>query len=421
MPEVRTLDNGLRVVVTQVPHARSVAISVYMATGARHEAPQEAGLSHFVEHLCFKGTERRPLPQDIAVEVDALGGGMNAATEREFTVYYARVTEEHAERAMDLLADIVRHSLFAQPEIERERGVILEELAAVEDSPDEQAGILLDGLLWPGQAHGRDIAGSPQTVQSITPSRLVDFYRQQYVANAAVVSIAGALPEQAAMALVERALGDWSWGEPAGWSPAREEPHGARSQAIVKQTEQAHLSLGMRGLSAVDDDRYAADLLSALLGDGMSSRLFSRLREELGLCYDIHTFTGYLRDAGMFGVYAGVDPDKAREAVCEIVGELSRVREPVPHDELRRAQEMARTRLQLRMEDTRAVAGWYGAQEVLDLPRLSPDEAIARSDAVTVEDVQRVAARLFNDERLHLAVVGPFEGLDLLDGVSLGG
>ena len=418
---MQTLDNGLRLVVTPMAHARSIAISIYVAAGARYEQPQDAGLSHFVEHLCFKGTERRPRPQDIAVEIDNLGGTINAATDREFTVYYAKVTPELAEPALDMLADLLRRSLFREQEIERERGVILEELASIEDSPDEQVGVLLDGLLWPGQPLGRDIAGTPQSVSAATPARLIEHYRAQYVANATVISVAGAIDAAGAAALVERALGDWAPGAPSVWLPAEEEPRGERVGTIVKQTEQVHISFGMRGVSFEDEDRFPLDVLSLVLGEGMSSRLFARLREQLGLCYDIHSFVSHLRDTGLFGLYAGVDPEKAREAACEIVTELRRALQPVAQEELERAQRLLRTRVQLRMEDTRAVSGWYGAQEILDLPPMTPEQAVARADAVTVEDVQRVAARVIVDEGLHYAFVGPLDGAELLDGVSIDG
>ena len=416
---LHTLDNGLRVVFSPVPHARSVSVSVYLTTGARNEQPHEAGIAHFVEHLCFKGTQRRPRPQDVAIEVDALGGGANAATDREFTVYYARVTPEHVERAVDLLADMVRNSLFRTEEIERERGVILEELAAVEDAPDEHVGIVLDGLLWPEQAHGRDVGGTAETVRAIAPERLIEFYRQQYVADAAVVSIAGALDEDAVMPLVRAAFGDWEPGAAVGWARSQDEPRGARVRTIAKQTEQAHVAFGFRALSAVDEDRYALELLSTVLGEGMSSRLFTRLREELGLCYDIHSFAGHLRDAGSFGVYTGVDPVNASEAVAEVIAELRRLRQAVSADELARAQEMVRTRLQLRMEDTRAVSGWFGVRETLDLPHETPEQARDRSSAVTVDDLARVAQRVLVDDELHLAVIGPVDGAALIEGRTL--
>jgi predicted Zn-dependent peptidase len=409
VPEVVTLENGLRVVASPMAHARSVSISVYVAAGARYEAaPADAGLSHFVEHLCFKGTARRPNPRAVAVEIDALGGSINAATDRELTVYYAKVIPEHAEQALDMLVDVVHASLFRDEEIERERGVILEELAAVEDAPDEQVGIVLDGLLWPDQPIGRDVAGTPASVTAIETDRLREYYREQYVANGVVIALGGAIEADAAHELVRRTSSGWASGTAAtDWVRAQAQPEGARVQVLAKDTEQAHLSLGMRGLDASDEDRYALGLLSVVLGEGMSSRLFMRLREELGLCYDVHSGASYLRDAGTFAIHAGVDPANTLATVEEIVRELGRVRSTVTAEELQRAQQLVRSRVQLHMEDSRAVSGWYGTRVALDLPLRDPDESVACYERVTLEDVGRVAERLIREDALHLAVVGP--------------
>ena len=308
-PQVSTLDNGLQLVLTELPYARSVSISIYLRAGQRYEAaPEDAGISHFVEHLCFKGTERRPGPRLVAAEIDSLGGSFNAATDRELTVYYGKVTPDRFPEALDLLVDMLRGSQCRDEEIERERGVILEELAAVEDAPDEHASVLLDGLLWPGEPLGRDIAGAPRSIDALSGERLRGYYRSQYVANAVVVSIAGALPAAEARERAANAVADWPAGEPAGWVPAGGQPPGPLLRLLEKETEQAHLGLGLRGLDSRDEDRHALALLSIVLGEGMSSRLFIRLREELGLCYDVHSSAAYLRDTGAFSVHAGVDP-----------------------------------------------------------------------------------------------------------------
>ncbi len=416
-PSLTTLPNGLRLLVTPMPHAHSVAISVYLAAGSRFEhTTEDAGVAHFLEHICFKGTERRPRPLDVSIEIDAIGGTINAATNRELTVYYAKVTPEHQERALDVLLDMLRNSLCLDHEIERERGVILEELAAVEDSPAEQAGIQLDALLWADQPHGRDIAGTPQSVTSLDRDLIRAYYHGQYVANAAVISIAGAVDVEQTRALVERYAGDWRSGTPCNWVPNIETLRGPRTRVLQKDTEQAHLSIGMTGLDAHDPDRYALDLLSVVLGEGMSSRLFARLREELGLCYDIHTYLAHLLDTGMFAVYAGVDPDNAVAAVREISKELCRARQPITADELERAKAVARARVLLRIEDSRAVSALYGSQAVLELPLVSPEQTLARSAAVTIEDVERVATRVIRDDGIHLSVVGPIPDEDTLDG-----
>lgn len=421
MPEPVVLANGARVLVLPMPHARSVALSAYVAAGSRYEQDAEAGLSHFVEHLAFKGTERRPRPQDISIEIDSVGGSINAATEREYTLYYAKVTPRHTRQTLDMLIDMLRNSLFLPAEIERERGVILEELAAVEDSPDEQVGILLDGLLWPGQAHGRDIGGTPATVKAISQERLVEYYRSQYVPNATVVAIAGAVTEADGLALAHELLDDWAPGTPATWQPNVDVP-GPRVRLTAKDTEQAHLSLGMIGASSRDPRRFALGVLSVIVGEGMSSRLFLRLREELGLCYDIRSSLTQLLDTGSFGVYAGVDPTNAIESLREIGKELQRAREPVSHAEFERAKVLLSARLELFMEDTQAVAGWYGGRAIRGLPLVTPEETIAAYEAVTLDQVTAVAHEVLTDEHLRVAVVGPFEAAEpLLDAVHIDG
>ena len=420
-PVMHTLSNGLRLLVTTMPYARSVAVSVYFAAGSRYEPTEaEAGLSHFLEHLCFKGTTRRPKPMDISMELDAIGGNINAATNRELTVYYAKVTPEHLEQATDVLADMLRNSLLVDSEIERERGVILEELAAVEDSPTEQVGVLLDATLWPDQPHGRDVAGTERSVTEMPNPRIVDYYRRQYVPNATVISIAGAISPDEALNLVERHFGDWAPGEPVDWVRNREEPRGPRIALLEKDTEQAHVSFGMRALSSTDDERYALDLYSIILGEGMSSRLFSRLREELGLCYDIHSYMSTLLDTGMLGVYAGVDPANTTATVREISRELARSLHAIAPDELSRAKAVSRSRTQLRLEDTRSVSAMFGSLAVLGLPIRTPEEALARSQAVTLDDVRLVAARVIREDAMHLAIVGPVDGDPLDAAFSLG-
>ena len=415
-PQVSTLDNGLQLVLTELPHARSVSISIYLRAGQRYEAaPGDAGISHFVEHLCFKGTERRPGPRLVAAEIDGLGGSINAATDRELTVYYAKVTPDRFPEALDLLVDMLRGSQCRDEEIERERGVILEELAAVEDAPDEHASVLLDGLLWPGEPLGRDIAGAPRSIGALSGERLRDYYRSQYVANAVVVSIAGALPAAEASERTAHAVAGWPAGEPAGWVRAGGQPPGPLLRLLEKETEQAHLGLGLRGLDSRDEDRHALALLSIVLGEGMSSRLFIRLREELGLCYDVHSSAAYLHDTGAFSVHAGVDPANAAETVREIVAALACLRSPLEAAELARAKQVVRSRIQLQLEDTRSVSAWHGSRLALGLPLRQPEEAIAGFERVTLEDVERVARRLVRGDRLQLAVVGPIADASALE------
>ncbi|MCH7718951.1 MAG: insulinase family protein [Chloroflexi bacterium] len=404
-----TLANGLRVLTAPMPHTRSVAVSLYVGAGSRYETDEQAGLSHFVEHLCFKGTERRPTSQEISEVIDSVGGVINAATDRELTVYYSKVGRPHFELALDVLADLIRHPLFAADEVEKERQVIIEELAMVADSPAQQVDVLLDETIWPEQPLGRDVAGSEASVNGLSREMAVAYLQRQYVPNNTVVSVAGAVTHEEAVERVSRVLGDWPPGEPGDWFPAVDGQAGPRTSLKYKATEQAHLSLAVRGLSLQHPDRYALSLLSVLLGEGMSSRLVLELRERRGLCYDVHSYVSYFLDTGAFAVYVGVDPARAQEALKVLLEELLRLRDQgVAEEELARAKELAKGRMLLRMEDTRTVSDWRGAQELLTGHIRTVDEVTELIDGVTVEEVRRVARQLLVSDGLNLAVVGPF-------------
>ena len=392
-----------------MPSTHSVSLSIYVGAGSRYETDAQAGLSHFVEHLCFKGTERRQTPREISEVIDSVGGIINAATDRELTVYYCKVPRQHFELALDVLTDLVRHPLFALDEFEKERQVILEELAMIADSPPQQVDVLLDETVWPDQPLGRDVAGSEASVRALTRDMALDYLRQQYVPNNVVVSIAGAIGHGEAVESVDSVMGDWSSGEPATWLPALDGQVAPRVAVKYKATQQAHMSLAVRGLPLQHPDRYALNMLSAVLGEGMSSRLVQELRERRSLCYDVHSYVSYFQDTGAFAVYTGVDPGRVDEALSALLGELARVRDGgVTSEELSRARELVKGRLLLRMEDSRAVSDWLGGQELLTGKVRTVEEVIAQIDAVTEEDVRRIARRLLITEQLNLAVVGPF-------------
>ena len=403
------LPNGLRVLVAPMPHTRSVSVSIYVAAGSRYETPVQAGLAHFIEHLCFKGTERHPTPQEISQAIDGVGGSINAATDRELTVFYCKVAKPHFQLAMQVLSDLVRRPLFEPEEVEKERKVVIEELAMVADSPFQLVDVLLDETLWPDQPLGRDVGGSEASVRGLTRDMTLDYLHRQYVPNNAIVAIAGAVEYDEAVGLVSDNLGDWPRGVPAGWFPVVNGQHEARAAVKYKSTEQAHLCLAVRGLALQHPDRFGFSLLSVVLGEGMSSRLALELRERRGLAYDVHSYLSSFQDAGSLTIYAGVDPTNAESALDLLLAEMARMRdEPVPEEELSRAKELQKGRLWLRMEDTRAVSDWMGAQELLMGRVRSVDEVAALIDAVTAHDVQRIARTLFVSAQLNLAVVGPF-------------
>lgn len=404
-----TLDNGLRIVSAPMPSTRSVSVSLYVGAGSRYERPEEAGISHLIEHLVFKGTERRPTPQEISEIIDGVGGVMNAGTDRELTVYYAKVARPHFELAADVLTDMLRHPLMAAAELEKERKVVIEELASIGDSPAQLVDILLDATMWPDQPLGRDVAGTEASVSALTREGTLDYLRRQYVPNNIVVAVAGAIEHDEVVQFMHGALGDWPQGTPSAWIPAVNGQDEPRVAVMYKRTEQAHIEIAVHALSHQDPDRFALDLISVILGEGMSSRLFMELREKRALCYDVHSFASHYLDTGSFAVYAGVDPKKTVEATQALIEELARMRaNGISDEELHKAKELSKGRLLLRMEDTRSVSGWLGGQEMLNRIIRTPDQIVEFIEAVTSDDVRRVARKLLLETQMSMALVGPF-------------
>jgi len=406
--ERTVLPNGLRVISSSMPHTHSVSLTVYVGAGSRYEQTADAGVSHFTEHMLFKGTEKRPSAKEIAEAVDGVGGLMNGATDREYTVYYIKVARPHMDLALDVLFELVRRPLISATEMEKERGVVVEELAMVADSPAQMADLLLDSLLWPENPLGRDIAGTPDSVNGMSRDTLLVYLRQQYVPNNVVLSVAGNITHEEVVHAANSGLGDWDTGTAGTWIPAGSQ-NGSRLGVTYKKSEQAHVVIAMPGLALDHPDRHSLSFLSVILGEGMSSRLFMELREKRGLVYDVSSFTSHFLDTGSFNVYTGVDPKNAQEAVKLILEELGRLNTEGPTEaELTKAREMSRGRLMLRMEDTRSVGGWVGAQELLLGKVRTVEDAIQEMEAVTLEDLQRVARDVIDPGQAYLAVVGPY-------------
>ena len=411
-PHQYTSANGTKIIVTPIPHAKSVGISIYIKSGSRYEKhPEIAGISHFLEHICFKGTIKRPTPRDISFAIDSLGGTINAATYREMTCYYAKVANEFTYETIELLLDMVQNSLCLNEEIERERSVILEELAAVQDNPAELSSLLVDSLIWHNQPHGRDIAGNEASVSNISQETIINTYKEQYVANNAIISIAGAINSEESIALISEKIDEWKPGQPSQWIPSHSSINN-RSELLTKDTGQTHINIGMNGISSVDQRRYALDLFSICLGEGMSSRLFLKLREDLGLCYDVHSYSAQLLDTGMFGIYAGVESSNIEKAVTHIRSELEKLANPLEEFELERAKSIIRSRIELSMENTRAVSSWYGALATLGQQLLSPENALDNYAKVTTKDIQNLFQEIYSPNKTFLAVVGPFETIE---------
>ena len=401
------LPNGLRVLTAPMPTTRSVSIGFYIGAGSRYESDDEAGVSHYLEHMLFKGTEQRRTPKEISETIERVGGFMNASTDREATVYWARVAHPHFELALGLLSDMLLNSTFEPEEIEKERQVIIEELHTINDVPSQRAYLLADAALWPGQPLGRDIAGTPESVGGMQRGTLLDYMGQQYDPANSVLAIAGRVDEDRALDLVSSLLSGWSQRNPRSWIRAEEKPDPNRCTIEYRRTEQSHICLTFPGVPSTDPQRHAVDVLNALLGEGMASRLFLELRENRGLVYEVSSSSLHLRDCGAMTVYAGADPRRCPEAVGAILHELARVVDGLEESELERARELVKGRLLLRLEDTRGVSGWLGAQELLLDRVYDPEEVVARLDALTVDDLLQAAHRVLRPESFRLAIVGP--------------
>jgi len=404
-----TLDNGLRIVTTTMPHTRSVSICFFIGVGSRYESEDEAGISHFIEHLLFKGTSKRATAKEISETIEGVGGMLNGGTDKESTLYWARVAQPHFPLALDLLVDILLHSKFEPQEIERERQIIIEEINMTKDSPSQQVHLLIDELLWPGHPLGRDIAGTKDSIAAVTRDTLLGYIESQYLPVNTVVAIAGNIQHEEAVAAVSQATGNWSKQRPRpGYSPYQEQPN-PRLKVERRDTEQVHLCLALPGVSLFHPKRFTLDLLNVILGEGMSSRLFSEIRDKLGLTYSIHSYVDHFLDSGSLIVYAGVEPRNLLAVIEAILEQLSRLREPVPQSELSKAKELSKGRLLLRMEDTRSVAGWMGGQEVLLGDILTVDQVVSIIDAITADELKELAQELIVGDSLRLAAVGPVD------------
>jgi predicted Zn-dependent peptidase len=404
------LDNGLRILTSAMPHTRSVSIGFFVGVGSRYESDEQSGVSHFIEHMLFKGTAKRPTARDIAVAIEGIGGIFNAATGRESSLYWAKVAQPHLDIAVDVLVDMLRHSRFDPEEIDRERRVILEEINLTLDTPDSMVYLLINDLVWPNHPLGRDIAGDKESLSALDREGLWAYLKRHYRPSNTVVSVAGNIEHEAVVLKIAAFLDDWAMGESTSYRAAEDNQAEPRLRIHPKDTEQAHLCLSVPGIHRDHPDRFKLRLLNTVLGEGMSSRLFTEIREKRGLAYSIYSYFSAMHDTGAAGVYAGVDSERIEDAIKAILAEWDRLRqESVPADELTKAKEFVKGRLLLQMEDSFSVAAWVGRQEVLSPEVLTVDEVVEAIEAVTAADVQQVAQGIFLGERLNLAVVGPFE------------
>ena len=400
-----TLPNGVRLVTETMPHVRSVSLGVWLARGSRHEVPEQGGIAHFIEHMLFKGTERRSA-QDIAQQFDSMGGNLDAFTSKEYAGYYIKVMDEHLPRAFDILSDLVLHPAFPLDEIEREKKVILEEIKMVEDTPDDLVHELFTEQYWSEHPLGRPILGTPETVSSFTQDVLFRYFREAYVGRNLIVSAAGNIDHAHLRGLVEQAFGS----VPDAGADWRETPPAPRPPQIerVKDLEQSHIVIGTPAYAQAHADRYPAYLLNVILGGSMSSRLFQTIREQRGLAYAVFSGVSSYRDTGMLSVYAGCAAESVPEVVDLVFDGLRTMRrEPVGVEELQRAKDHLKGSLMLSLESTSSRMTHLARQEMYFGRHVTLDEIIAGIEDTTADDVQRVAGELFTQDTVGVTVLGP--------------
>ncbi len=406
--EKLTLPNGLRVILAPMKEAATATVLITTATGSRYETKKENGLSHFLEHMFFKGTKKRPTALSISEELDQVGGEYNAFTSKDRTAYYAKVDAKHTEMALDIVSDIFLNSTLPAEEIDRERGPILQELNMYEDTPVRHIGDVFEMLLYGEHPLGWDIIGTRENIKGFKRADFIRYLNRAYVASNVVVGIAGNFDVAWAKEMIER---DFS-GMRTGKNPERKRIVERQKAPAVrlqkKKTDQTHFILGVRTFDFSHEDRYVLAVLSTILGGGMSSRLFMAVRERRGLAYSVHTGTDAYHDAGYLATQCGVEHENLEKTIRVILDEYRRIREEiVPEKELVKAKEHIKGSMAMHLESSDDIVSFLVDQEALKGEIILPEERFAKIDAVSSEDIRRVAEMIFRPERLNLASIGP--------------
>jgi len=403
------LDNGLRIVTASLADARSVTVNIVVGTGSRFEEyATNGGVSHFLEHLLFKGSKKYPSAQAIAEAVDAVGGYNNAYTTEDVTSFYIKVPARYGTLALDILSDMVKSPMLDGPELERERDVIIEEMNVFRDDPSRYIGTLVPGLIFPDNPLGRDIIGSEEVIKTVSRDEIVKYLAQRYRPNNLVVAVAGAVDHEAVVAQMQESLGTLESAELAPIVQVAEELGDELAVTHAKPTAQAHFMVASRGYAYDDPDEPAARLVAAILGRGMSSRLFTNVRERQGLAYTVFAEVNPFVDTGLFEAYAGVNLDKIQRALDSVLHELELIRsETVSAGELDKAKQQLTAGLEMSLESNGSIADRIGTQLVLLGAVKSIEETIERIEAVTPADVRRVAEAMLAPERLRFAIIAP--------------
>ncbi len=403
------LENGLRVILAPLPAFRSVTAIVLCGAGSRYEKKNTNGISHFLEHMFFKGTKKRPSASDISHALDEIGADYNAYTGKETTGYYIKSASQHLPLLLDMLSDMLWNSKFDEAEIEKERGVIIEELNLYEDTPMRRVAEIYEQLLWGDQPLGWDIGGEKDVIRKLTRDDFKKYIDARYVPNNMVVAVSGDFVRDKTLAVIKSKFGVHKPHDVAGFLPVSENQQKPEAIVTYKKTDQAHLVLGFRGFKLGHPDRYNAAILATILGGGMSSRLFLNVREKRGLAYYVRAENDSYMDTGSLVASAGVDLKRIDDAIKVILDQFAEIaKHPVEAKELKKAKEYIKGKVILAWEDSRAIAAGYGTDELLEGKVRTMEDFLKSVDLVMAEDVQRVAEFLFTNSKLNLAVIGPF-------------
>lgn len=410
-----TLNNQLRVITVPKPGSPTTTVLVLVEAGSAFESKNINGLSHFLEHMVFKGTEKRPRSIDIASELDGLGASYNAFTSVDYTGYYAKAENRHFDQILDVVADIYLHSTFDQNEIGKERGVIVEEINMYEDLPMRNVGDLFTSLMYGDQPAGWNVAGEKEIIKKLTRDDFLKYHRERYLAGSTIVIVAGDVDDQEAVKKVEQAFS----AIPAGKGGAREKTTEKQSapQLLLKnkKSDQTHLVLGVRAFDAFDERRFALQILSDILGGSMSSRLFQKVREEMGAAYYVRAGADLYSDHGYLAVSAGIDNGRIIEVTQAILEVIKGIKEkPVGAKELELAKEHTIGGMMMEIETSDQIANFYGGMEVVTGKTMTVEEIEKRIRAVAADDVLKLAQEIFSDDRLNLAVITPFDNQEKL-------
>jgi predicted Zn-dependent peptidase len=405
-----TLKNGLRVITIPMADNPSATVLVMVETGSKYETKENNGISHFLEHMIFKGTPRRPKASDISRELDGIGAQYNAFTGHEYTGYYAKAASKHLDTVIDIIADMYKNPLFEQTEIDKEKGVIVEEIRMYQDMPEWRASDTFMQVMYGDQPVGWRIAGTEENVKSFDREDFIAYRDAHYVAGATTVVVAGSIDEKDCIAKIEKAYADLPATTKGGKVAVKESQSEPRIKTDYRETDQTHIVIGLRTFKITDPRVSTMRVLAAVLGKGMSSRLFSRMRDELGVCYYIKTDHETMTDHGVLTISAGVDNSRVEEAIKEILVQLRKMKDELVSDaELKKAKDYIAGTSMLNLETSEARAEFAGHQEVLKGKVEKPVDLIAKAHKVTARDIQKLAQELFVDEGLNMAVTGKFK------------